>query len=43
MGMVKELKKAQLFLKMCCDTSVQRFNWQELPLRDVNAKPEGIV
>lgn len=38
--MIKKLKEVRLFLKMCCDTSVLGFVLQELPLQDVNAKPE---
>jgi len=35
MGMVKELEEVQLFSKTCSDTSVLRFNRQELPLQDI--------
>lgn len=42
-GMVKKIEEVQLFLKICCDTSIVRFDGHELPLQDINEKPADIV
>lgn len=42
-GMVKKIEEVELFLRMCCDTSVLRFDGQELALQDTNEKPEDVV